>query len=226
LSEWVIYNVPFHSYFTSLSNNDTHTHTHTHTTIATIYLLETISTSKLLSPKTFCNPYKLYQTKHKLFSLSTPSSEITTSIGPGEMIPPTMKFTSRHSDIPYSALLSYYPASTDYNCRQSTTTAHGNGHGHGNQHSEPINYPEEPNDMWHCYECGADNMNWTDLCPVCGKGTRSNSGGDGSMITFTPHHEARPSSPGFITYGGAGSAAPGAWVCHECGCANGSLNDW
>jgi hypothetical protein len=145
-------------------------------------------------------------------------------IGPGETIPPTMVFTSRHSDIPYPALPSYYPASTDYACDRSTATAHG--YGHANQHGGRTNYTQTPNDMWHCNECGADNLTWTEFCPVCGNRTRSIHGSSGSMTSYSSHYEVLSLPTGYITYGPAGSTAPGAWECQECGAANGVLDDW
>ncbi|KAF2867408.1 hypothetical protein BDV95DRAFT_610808 [Massariosphaeria phaeospora] len=33
----------------------------------------------------------------------------------------------------------------------------------------------QPPDTWYCSECDALNMNYVDLCPVCGQGTRPGS---------------------------------------------------
>ncbi|KAJ4992340.1 hypothetical protein SVAN01_02049 [Stagonosporopsis vannaccii] len=38
-------------------------------------------------------------------------------------------------------------------------------------HCGPAHY-NNPEDTWYCTECGTLNMDWVDLCPACGKGTR------------------------------------------------------
>lgn len=53
-------------------------------------------------------------------------------------------------------------------------------------------------------------MNWVDVCPVCGNGTRG--------ATMTQFRTAD-----YTTYGGAGSPAPGSWVCENCGSSNSDL---
>lgn len=64
----------------------------------------------------------------------------------------------------------------------------------------------QPNDTWYCSECGALNLDYVDVCPACGQGTRQ---------TATQYY-----STSHVTYGGAGSPAPGVWVCENCGASN------
>ncbi|KAI8938621.1 hypothetical protein NX059_004493 [Plenodomus lindquistii] len=42
-----------------------------------------------------------------------------------------------------------------------------------NNASHPDQKPQDFNDIWTCSECGAENLDWIDLCPMCNKGTRS-----------------------------------------------------
>jgi rubrerythrin len=67
------------------------------------------------------------------------------------------------------------------------------------------------NDLWDC-ECGTeDNPDWHTECPECGR-PRPNS--DAVMLSH------------FVTFRGAGSAAEGGWVCDNCQCPNGILDDF
>ncbi|KAH7064316.1 hypothetical protein BKA63DRAFT_496666 [Paraphoma chrysanthemicola] len=66
--------------------------------------------------------------------------------------------------------------------------------------------PMDFDDIWHCYECDTDNVNWIDQCPICGADRPADD------------HSSTP--PPFATISGAGSTAPGTWVCEECGCPN------
>ncbi|KAH3920598.1 hypothetical protein HBI56_220070 [Parastagonospora nodorum] len=65
-------------------------------------------------------------------------------------------------------------------------------------------------ELWHCYECDADNPDWhTEQCPVCG----------------TPRPEqSRMSSTPMNTLGGAGSPAEGIWECSNCGAVNSAMH--
>lgn len=33
-----------------------------------------------------------------------------------------------------------------------------------------------PEDMWLCYECNSWNVDWCELCPICGKGRKQYGG--------------------------------------------------
>lgn len=68
----------------------------------------------------------------------------------------------------------------------------------------------QPDDTWYCSECGTLNLDWQDVCPACGRGTR-------------PPPPTQAYSTAYITNGGAGSPAPGAWECENCGAANSDL---
>ncbi|KAL5458344.1 hypothetical protein PMIN06_003383 [Paraphaeosphaeria minitans] len=65
------------------------------------------------------------------------------------------------------------------------------------------NHPNQPPDTWYCPVCGGLNSSWYDLCPVCGRGSRT--------------------APSHITCGGAGSPASGVWYCQYCRAANSNL---
>jgi rubrerythrin len=67
------------------------------------------------------------------------------------------------------------------------------------------------NDMWKCNECGADNNDWCDQCPICGASK--------ATVSYTSLSRS-------VTYcGGAGSPDPDAWYCENCGSSNSGLFD-
>ncbi|KAK7192152.1 hypothetical protein PSPO01_01724 [Paraphaeosphaeria sporulosa] len=70
-------------------------------------------------------------------------------------------------------------------------------------------HPNQPPDTWYCPVCGGLNSSWYDLCPVCGRGSR----------TALSQNALMPSTP----YGGAGSPVTGVWYCQHCRAANSSL---
>jgi hypothetical protein len=67
-------------------------------------------------------------------------------------------------------------------------------------------------DLWYC-ECGAENCDWYDVCPTCGRSKPAES----HLGTVLP----------FRSLGGAGEPAPGVWVCvnQECLSPNSVLHD-
>jgi hypothetical protein len=157
--------------------------------------------------------------------------------GPGEPYPKSTGLFPGYPDYQYPstrAALPYYPAPmVSYQFELATGYAHE--HGHRETGETPLhNYPDTPNDLWICNECGSQNCNWYDLCPICNRGTRS------STITISRHYYTgaippyydgmstaySSSSSGYTSFGGAGSAADGSWYCGNCGGANSALNDY
>ncbi|PSN59971.1 hypothetical protein BS50DRAFT_640410 [Corynespora cassiicola Philippines] len=66
-----------------------------------------------------------------------------------------------------------------------------------------------PSDVWICTECGAENLNWVNFCPIC-SASRSNS----TTQPTAPSHQAPPGS------------SNGSWECPECGASNSSLTNF
>lgn len=65
-------------------------------------------------------------------------------------------------------------------------------------------------DLWHCFECGADNPDWHDMqCPICGAPMPANS----SLCSMPMN-----------TLGGAGQPAEGIWECSNCGAINSAVH--
>ncbi|KAF2251832.1 hypothetical protein BU26DRAFT_602336 [Trematosphaeria pertusa] len=126
-------------------------------------------------------------------------------IGPGEQYPKRTGLFPGHPELNYS---SSHIHTTPSPCIPSegqcdiNTLCRGGG---------PFinNADGIPDDVWICSECGGENRDWYDVCPLCNIGTRT------AM-------RVRDSIP-LTTLGGAGSAAEGSWVCNNCGTANSSL---
>lgn len=80
------------------------------------------------------------------------------------------------------------------------------------EHRGGLNSPSF-DDTWYCNECGTDYPGWCTSCPICGcarsAAQAENMVKGGSNLTQSP-----------------GYWSPGAWLCAECGCANGSLDDY
>jgi rubrerythrin len=70
----------------------------------------------------------------------------------------------------------------------------------GNSFHQP--QATDPSDLWICPECGAENGDWCDHCPLCSY-VKNNAG---------------------TVQLGAGSAAPGSWICAYCGGANSAVH--
>jgi RNA polymerase subunit RPABC4/transcription elongation factor Spt4 len=77
----------------------------------------------------------------------------------------------------------------------------------GHKASGPFNSYGQPEDTWYCHECGTLNMDWYDTCPACGEGKRHTTTIQYYATSYTP-------------YDGAGSPAPGSWICDNCGASN------
>ena len=73
--------------------------------------------------------------------------------------------------------------------------------------SGPLISYGQPEDTWYCRECGTLNMDWYDTCPACGEGKR--------YTTTIQYH-----ATSYTSYDGAGSPAPGSWICDDCGASN------
>jgi hypothetical protein len=144
--------------------------------------------------------------------------------GPGQPYPAATGLFPGYPDYQYPntrAALPYYPATID--SHQSYSPSTSTGYGYGAQ--APMNsYPEAPNDLWTCHECGSQNCNWCDQCPVCGRGWRQSH----SYCHFSNTSSATPhyGTSGYSSFGGAGSAVEGYWQCPNCGGSNGPLNDY
>jgi hypothetical protein len=144
---------------------------------------------------------------------------------PGQPYPATTGLFPGYSDYQYPntrAALPYYPAAIDSHRSYppSTSTAY------------PMNsYPEAPNDLWICNECGSQNCTWCDQCPICGRGWRNSHSYCHSSNTSsaTPHCGTSvyvvQSFPDYNS-SSAGSAVNGYWQCPNCGGSNGPLNDY
>ncbi|KAF1939861.1 hypothetical protein EJ02DRAFT_467825 [Clathrospora elynae] len=114
--------------------------------------------------------------------------------------------------------LPYYPAMIDHHHHQGLNLHSPAAYSYGDNVAPRSSYPDPPTDLWTCHECGSQNCNWYDLCPICNRGTRS------SISRYNIH--TAYSSFGFTTHVPAGSAGEGAWYCPNCGGANGPLNDY
>ncbi|KAH7075158.1 hypothetical protein FB567DRAFT_553426 [Paraphoma chrysanthemicola] len=118
--------------------------------------------------------------------------------GPGEQQPDQSGFRPGHPELSNAKVQHVY----DGHCGHS-----GYFHQSPNISDEHAgSYDTDFDDLWHCYECNADNGDWCDRCPLCG--------------ADRPADDHARAPPSFAIMGGAGSTAPGTWVCEECGCPN------
>lgn len=91
--------------------------------------------------------------------------------------------------------------------------------------TEPLHsyFQSEQGDMWKCSECGADNCDWYDVCPICNRGTKTSTAPSYSSLDLFRGYPAAATSPPWTSYPGAGSPAQGSWICGACGTANSDL---
>ncbi|KAF1838440.1 hypothetical protein BDW02DRAFT_414676 [Decorospora gaudefroyi] len=139
--------------------------------------------------------------------------------GPGEPYPKTTNLFPGNPDFQFPcsrATMPYYPGCPAQHEYPSSSTT----------------FPQAPEDVWTCNECGATNCSWVDVCPVCNRGSRASMMSSFASATptystpmFSYNYDMSPSS-GYYSYGPAGSSVDGYWQCSQCGLSNGPLNDY